>query len=51
MKSLIFIICIILVIAINYIWFYRGLKYGMKYCLDKTYDIFMKAIYIRLKKR
>ena len=50
MKIIIFIGCIILVFITNYIWFYRGIKVGMKYSLDKTYDVFMQAMYMKLKK-
>ena len=49
MKIIVFIICMILVVAINIIWFYRGIKVGMKYSLDKTYDVFMQAMYMKLK--
>ncbi len=51
MKTAIFIGCIILVFIINYICYYRGLIRGMKYSLDKTYDVFMLAMYKKLKKR
>lgn len=50
MKFLIFIICIIAIIVTNIIWFYRGVKVGMKYSLEKTYDTFMQAMYIKLRK-
>ena len=44
------IICIALVIITNVIWFYRGIKVGMKYSLEKTYDTFMQAMYMKLRK-
>lgn len=50
MNTVIFIICIILVIITNIIWFYRGIKVGMNYSLNKTYDIFMQAMYMKLRK-
>ena len=50
MKTVTFIGCIILVIIINVIWFYRGIKVGMKYSLNKTYDVFMQAMYMKLRK-
>ena len=50
MKVVIFIICIIAIVVTNIIWFYRGVKAGMRYSLDKTYDVFMQAMYIKLRK-
>lgn len=50
MKTIIFIGCIILVFITNYIWYRRGLIRGMQYSLDKTYDVFMLAMYTKLKK-
>ena len=50
MKTIIFIGCIILVFITNYIWYRRGLIRGMKYSLDRTYDVFMQAIYEKLKR-
>ena len=50
MKIVMFIACIILVFITNVIWFYRGVKVGMKYSFDKTYDVFMQAMYMKLKK-
>ena len=50
MKIIIFIGCIILVFITNYIWYRRGLIRGMKYSLDRTYDVFMQAMYMKLRK-
>lgn len=50
MKTIMFIGCIILVIITNIIWFYKGVKVGMKYSLEKTYDTFMQAMYMKLRK-
>lgn len=50
MKTIIFIGCIILVFITNSIWYRRGLIRGIKYSLDKTYDVFMQAIYEKLKR-
>ena len=50
MKDLIFIGCVILVFITNYIWYRRGLIKGMQYSLNATYDIFMDAIYVKLKR-
>ena len=50
MKTIIFIGCIILVFITNHIWYRRGLIRGIKYSLDKTYDVFMQAIYEKLKR-
>jgi len=49
MKDLIFIGCVILVFITNHIWYRKGLIKGMQYSLDATYDIFMDAIYVKLK--
>ena len=51
MKIIIFIGCIIIVFITNRIWYRKGLIRGMKYSMDKTYDVFMQAIYEKLKKR
>lgn len=50
MKIIIFIGCIILVFISNIIWFHRGIKVGMKYSFDKTYDVFMQTMYMKLIK-
>ena len=49
MKIIIFIGCIILVFITNIILFYKGIKVGMNYSFDKTYGVFMHAIYMKLK--
>lgn len=50
MKTIIFIGCIILVFITNHIWYRRGLIRGIKYSLDRTYDVFMQAMYIKLRR-
>jgi len=49
-KYIILIICIIIVFITNIIAYYKGIKRGMVYSIDRTYDVFMKAIYIKFKK-
>lgn len=48
-KYIIFIICIIIIAITNIISYYKGIKFGMKYSLDKSYDVFMQAIYMKLR--
>lgn len=50
MKIIVFIGCIILVFITNRIWYRRGLIRGMKYSIDRSYDVFMLAIYEKLKR-
>ena len=49
-KYVILIICIIITIITNLIAYYRGIRFGMKFSMNKTYDVFMEAIYMKLKK-
>ena len=50
MKDVVFVICVIIVFITNYIWYRRGLVRGMEYSVNATYDIFMDAIYVKLKR-